>query len=690
MRTPTAAAALALVLAAACSPSNTVPPVAQPPLTPPLVRPSATGATAPPAAPKTDADAFLDECHGHIDAAKALVAQILASKGARTVDGVLEPYNTLSIHLSNAGDKAGTFSQVHPDPAFRDAAEQCVKDVSSYLTEINQNPDLYAALSAVDVSGADDVTKRMVAHTLLEFRRAGVDRDEATRKRLKALSDEMTATGLEFDKNIREDVHTVKLDPKQLAGLPDDYVKAHQPGADGKVTLTTDYPDYMPFRKYAEDAQARKALYVEFLNRGYPKNDDVLHKLLRERREFATTLGYKDWADYDTEKKMIKNGQAAADFIEKITKAAARRARHDYDELLARKRKDHPGAKGVEDWESAFYSEKVNREQYAFDSQAVRPYFEFTQTRDGLLATTAQMYGIEYRPVPDAPRWDRSVDVYDVYPSGGGDKLGRIYLDLHPRAGKFKHAANFDVVHGVKGVQLPESALVCNFPDPVKGEALMDHADVVTMFHEFGHMMHGILGGQQHWIMFSGVATEWDFVEAPSQMFEEWSWDPAVLATFAKHVKTHDPIPPALVKKMRRADEFGKGAFARRQMFLAALSLDLHREADPDKIDLVSYQKNLQAKYSPFAYVEGSHFYDNFGHLNGYAASYYTYMWSLVIAKDLLTPFKARGLMDPETDHKYRDEILAQGGTRDAAALVHDFLGRDYDFKAYEAWLNAE
>jgi thimet oligopeptidase len=456
------------------------------------------------------------------------------------------------------------------------------------------------------------------------------------------------------------------------------------------VTITTDYPDYIPFRKYGEDLQARKALYVEFMNRGYPKNDDVLHKLLRERREFATTLGYKDWADYDTEKKMIKNGQAAADFVEKITKAAAKRAKHDYDEILARKRKDHPGAKSVEDWEAPLYAEKVSREQYAFDSQAVRPYFEFAQTRDGLLAITAQMYGIEYRPVPDAPRWDPSVDVYDVFAAGGGEKLGRIFLDLHPRAGKYKHAANFDLVPGVKGVQLPESALVCNFPDPAKGEALMEHADVVTMFHEFGHMMHGILGGQQRWVMFSGTATEWDFVEAPSQMFEEWAWDPAVLATFAKHVKTHDPIPAALVKKMRRAHDFGKGADARKQMFYAALSLDLHREADPDKVDLISYMKNLQAKYAPYPYVEGSHFYDNFGHLNGYAASYYTYMWSLVIAKDLLTPFKAHGLMDPETDHKYRDDILAKGGTRDAAALVHDFLGRDYDFKAYEAWLNAE
>jgi thimet oligopeptidase len=638
---------------------------------------------------KTPADAFLDECRGRIDAAKGLLVQILAAAGPRTEEGTLEPYNALAIHLGNAGMKAALLSEVHPDPAFRAAAEQCVKDVSSYQTEISQNQELYAAISGVDVSRADVVTRRMVAHTLRDFRRSGVDKDEATRRRVRDLSDAMTATGLEFDKNIREDVRSVRLDPAQLAGLPDDYVKAHPPGADGTVTITTDYPDFKPFRAYAEDAAARKALYLAFLNRGYPKNDEVLRQLLAQRRAFATTLGYEDWADYDAEPRMIRTGQAARDFVERITRAADKRARNDYAELLARKRKDDPDARSVEDWERWFYAEKVKREQYAFDSQAVRPYLEFTQTLDGLLAITANMYGIEYRPVPDAPRWDPSVGVYDVVE--GGDKLGRIYLDLHPRDGKYKHAAHFPIALGidsVQHVQLPEGALVCNFPDPKNGEALLSHEDVVTMFHEFGHMMHHVFAGKQRWAAFSGVATEWDFVEAPSQMFEEWAWDAAVLGTFAKHKDTGQPIPAELVKKMRRADEFGKGAEARQQMFYAALSLGLHQEPDPANVDFPSYTKELQAKYGLFPFVEGTHFYDNFGHLNGYAASYYTYMWSLVIAKDLLTAFKASGLMDPETDRRYRDLVLEPGGSKDAAILVRDFLGRDYEFTAYEDWLN--
>jgi thimet oligopeptidase len=547
---------------------------------------------------------------------------------------------------------------------------------------------LFKAVSAVDLTAADDDTKRFVARTLLDFRRAGINQDEATRKRLQALNDQLTSIGLTFDKNIREDVRTVKLDPAQLKGLPADYVKAHPVGPDGKVSITTDYPDYLPFNDYDEDFAARKQLFLEYMNRGWPQNDEPLRTMLALRKEIATTLGYATYADYATEDKMIKTAKNAADFIEQITKAADKRAKRDLAELLKRKKKDDAKASSVDAWESSLYREKVRREQYAFDSQTVRPYFEFAQTRDGLLAVTAKMYGLEYQAVADAAKWHPSVDVYDVLQ--GGKKLGRIYLDLHPREGKYKHAANFGLVQGVAGVQLTQSVLVCNFADPAKGEALLDHDDVVTMFHEFGHLMHSMLGGQQHWVYFSGTATEIDFVEAPSQMFEEWAWDPAVLATFAKHHVTHEPIPAELVKKMRKANEFGKGSGARQQMVYAALSLKLHQDADPAKLDTTKVVKDVYAKYGMFPHVEGTHLQANFGHLNGYSAMYYSYMWSLVIAKDLLTEFKKHGLMDPATDQKYRDEILARGGSRDAATMVTAFLGRPYDFKAYERWLNEE
>jgi thimet oligopeptidase len=385
---------------------------------------------------------------------------------------------------------------------------------------------------------------------------------------------------------------------------------------------------------------------------------------------------------------MIGSAQAAQEFIDRIAKAAEPRARADLAALLARKRKDDPHATEVFDHERAYYEELVKREQYDFDAQSVRPYFEFNQTRDGLLAITAKLFDVEYRKVADAGVWHPDVDVYDVYQVGGA-KLGRIFLDLHPRENKYKHAAQFPLVNGVAGKQLPEGVLVCNFPDPKasKGPALMDHDDVVTMFHEFGHLMHHILSGRQRWVYFSGVATEQDFVEAPSQMLEEWAWDPSTLALFARHVETHAPIPAELVARMRAANELGKGVFARTQMFYAALSLRYH-ELDAAHIDFTKTVAELQNRYSMFGYVDGTRFYDSFGHLNGYSAMYYTYMWSLVIAKDLLSEFQKHSLLDAKTAHHYRDTVLAPGGSKDAADLVRDFLGRPYSFDAYQRWLD--
>ena len=265
--------------------------------------------------------------------------------------------------------------------------------------------------------------------------------------------------------------------------------------------------------------------------------------------------------------------------------------------------------------------------------------------------------------------------------------LGRIFLDMHPREGKYKHAAQFGITTGVEGQQMPAGALVCNLPDPKKsvGPALMSHGDVVTMFHEFGHLMHHVLGGHHHWERQSGVATEADFVEAPSQMFEEWGKNYETLSRFATNAKG-ETIPKELVEKMRKADRFGLGTLTEQQVFYAALSLGLHR-TDPAKVDQLAMVKALQAKYTPFAYVDGTKFHTSFGHLIGYSSRYYTYLWSLVIAKDMQTAFAKGGLMDTAETYKYRDKVLVGGGTKDAADLVKDFLGRPYSFAAFEKYL---
>lgn len=619
-----------------------------------------------------------ERCEGELAEAVRRVEQV--KSGARGAADVLAAWNRAETALANA-DAVALWSEVHPDAAVRDRADELSQQVQKYVTELGQDRDLFAVFDALDAgpgSGLDDGARRVLEHTLRDFRRTGVDRDDATRDRLRELSERSVKLSQDFGRTIRDDVRSIRIAPERLAGLPDDYRAAHPADDDGLVTITTDYPDLVPFMTFGADAEARHDLSLAANNVAWPANDQVLQDLFAVRRETADLLGYASWPDYDAEVKMIGSGQAIADFIERINAAATERAGQEVAVLLERKRADDPAADVVTTYDSRYYSELVRREQYAVDGQVVRTYFDFEQVRQGLLDVTGRLFGLEWTPVAadEAGTWHDEVASYDV--GLGGVRIGRIHLDLHPREGKFKHAAQFDMVKGVAGAQLAEGVLVCNF-----SRGLMEHDEVVTLFHEFGHLVHHVLGGQGEWLRFSGVATEWDFVEAPSQMLEEWAWDADVLATFACNAEG-GTIPADLVAAMRRADHFGKGLYAAQQMSYAARSYFFH--AGPHD-DLTAYGDELQRRYSVFPPLEGAHMHCAFGHLDGYSSGYYTYMWSLVIAKDLFSAFDADDMFAPGVATAYRDKVLAMGGRRDAADLVADFLGRPYSFDAWAAWL---
>ncbi len=414
-----------------------------------------------------------------------------------------------------------------------------------------------------------------------------------------------------------------------------------------------------------------------FLNIGWPDNEPVLAELLDVRAEKATLLGYADWPSYDAEVKMIGEGPRIPEFIDEIAAASEAAGRREIDELLEKAAAEGEDVIDFSNWRH--HTETIKRERFGVDSQEVRRYFDFAKVRQGLLDVTGRLFGLRYEEV-SAPTWHAEVTSYDVRLVENGQLLGRIHLDLHPRSRKYNHAAQFTLVSGVLGRQLPEGVLVCNF-----SRGLMDPDHVVTLFHEFGHLLHHVLAGRHEWARFSGVATEWDFVEAPSQMLEEWAWDADVLASFATDAEGM-PIPADLVTRMRAADEFGKGFLARTQMAYAAVSYWFHQERPAD---LTTRLHELMERYSLVRLVPDTHFHAGFGHLEGYTSAYYTYMWSLVIAKDLFSAFDRGDLLAPEVARRYRDTVLAAGGSKDAAELVEDFLGRPYDERAFRAWLES-
>ncbi|GAA4668820.1 M3 family metallopeptidase [Nocardioides nanhaiensis] len=612
--------------------------------------------------------------------ASELVAALKADPTASTVTA-LESYDRAVQHLGEVAAMGSLFSNVHPDAGVRAAAEEAESQVMRVLTELGLDRELFEVVAGLDGAGLDDAAARLLAHVRRDFTRSGVDRDDATRARITAVRERLTELDQEFSRQLREDVRSIRVAPERLEGLPEDWRAAHPPEDDGLVTVTTDYPDAVPTRMYAHDAQVRHDMAVAFLSKGWPQNDAVLKEMFALRHELAGLVGHSDWASYDAEVKMIGSGPAIPAFIDRIADAAEEPMRRDLAVLLERYRADHPDAEEVPAADAQYYSEAVRRERYEVDSQEVRRYFDFTRVRAGLLEVTARLFGLRYEPVPDAVTWHPEVTVHDVHDAdapAGTPPFGRIYLDLHPRAGKYSHAAQFTLTDGVAGRRLPEGVLVCNF-----SRELMEHDHVVTLFHEFGHLLHHVLGGRGRWARFAGVATEWDFVEAPSQMLEEWAWNHEVLATFA-HDAAGTPIPPELVERMRAGEEFGKGVYARTQMFYAAMSYWFHTERPED---LEAAMRRLQERYAPFGWIEGTRMFASFGHLGGYSSGYYTYMWSLVIAKDLFSAFDEDDLFDTEVARRYREAVLEPGGRRDAADLVADFLGRPSTFESYEAWL---
>jgi thimet oligopeptidase len=612
-----------------------------------------------------------------LDEARRLVDALKAAPPSDAL-ATLQAWNDVEIALGSVSSPASLLAEVHPDEAVRERADLAGQEVQKLSTELGLDRELYEILAAVDPAGLDELATRFLERSLRSFRRSGVDKDEATRERIRAINERLTVLSQEHSKNIRNGVRSIRVSPDRLAGMPQDWLDAHPADAEGLVTVTTDYPDSVPLRTFCADAQVRREMAMAFLTVAWPANDPLLHEMFDLRHELAQLLGYQTWADYDAEVKMIKQGAAIPAFIDKIADAALESGQRDREVVLARMRVDVPDAQTIDVADLAYYSNLVSKEQLEVDAQLVRTYLDFSKVRAGLMAVSGRLFGLRYETAADAVVWDEAVTAYDVFRADGDEQIGRIYLDLHPREGKYKHAAQFDLVTGVTGRQLPEGVLVCNF-----SRGLMEHDHVVTLFHEFGHLVHHVLAGNQQWLRFSGVATEWDFVEAPSQMLEEWAWDAEILQTFATN-EAGEPIPADLVARMRRADDFGKGYIARTQMFYAAMSYWFHTERPAD---ITERTRELQTRYSLFPYVEGTHMACAFGHLEGYSSGYYTYMWSLVIAKDLFSAFDRDNMFDAEVAGRYRDRVLAPGGSRDAADLVADFLGRPYTFDAYAAWL---
>jgi thimet oligopeptidase len=627
-----------------------------------------------------------------LDRQKSLIEELIASHKNEVgppFERTLGLYDEVVATLSATGSQTSLLDSVYPVKEVRDKARELTQRVAEAGTALSLNQEVFRALESLDLTNADPATRHYVSQTLLNYRLAGVDKDEATRARLRELSDKATELSLAFSNNVQENVNRVEVqDPSELEGLPEDYLKNHPPDEKGTITLTTDFPDMQPVMTFARNADLRLRMFRAYNTRAYPANRQVLLDLLKARQEIASILGFSSWADLATANQLIASAANMKRFIGELELASRAGAKCEYEMVMEFARKQEPGLTVLKMSDRAYWYEQYRRTAFDFDSQSVRPYFPYEKVEKGVLETAERLFRVEFQPAKDAKVWEPSVTPWDVYDRG--QRIGRFYLDMHSRAGKDKWFSAASLIPGIQGRQLPEAALICNFPGGKPGDpGLMQYSDVVTFFHEFGHLMHAILGGQQRWAGVSGIATEGDFVEVPSQMLEEFFHNAKLLATFSRHYETGEPIPEALVERMNRASAFGRADWVRTQLFYTSYALDVHNQS-PAALDPDALMEEDYKRFMPYQWIDGNRMYASFTHLTGYSSNYYTYMFDKVIALDFFSQFDPANLLEGPTAMHYRRAILEPGGSKPGKTLILDFLGREQTMDAFARWIGEE
>jgi thimet oligopeptidase len=634
---------------------------------------------------------------GHLAASRAKIAELLAVEGERTVENTLRPYDKACWHLRMAGSQSGVMFMVHPSAEVRDTTQGLSQVIGAEGVALSLNREVYQALAAVDASSEDAATKYYLERALLGYRLSGVDRDEATRDRIRALADRMTELSMTFSRTVQDDVRKIEVDnAEELRGLPEDYLARHGvKEVDGKlvmktpVVLTTDPPEMSPVMSYAASRGLRRKMYLAYNDRGYPANKQVLLDLLAGREEMAKLLGFRSWADLATVDQMMGSAAKMRSFLKEVEEAARETSQQEYTELQAFVAERDASALPLTLSDARFWEEQYRRAEFDFDSQSVRPYFPYEHVEAGVLAIAGRLFGVKFMRNEAAAVWAEGVKAFDVVDAlvAEGATVGRIYLDMHPREGKSKWFSECSLVGGVMGECLPEASLVCNFPQPTKSDAgLMQYSDVVTYFHEFGHLMHEVLGGRQRWAGQSGIATEGDFVEVPSQMLEEFFEDADLVRTFAKHYETGEALPYDVFARMVKASAHGRALSTLTQVMYATYSLETHDRV-ASELDLDVLLRDGYDRFSNYEFVDGNRMYAAFTHLVGYTSNYYTYLYDKVMALEFFAEFDKTNLIDGPVAMRYRREVLEPGGSKPAAELVKGFLGREVSMSALRGWL---
>ena len=610
----------------------------------------------------------------------------------RSFENTAGALDQVGFNFSVPASTISALTLVSSDDAVRNYANQAKVELSQFAVDtFGQNIALYEAFKAYVEGNAKkesltDEQNYFLKETMDDFKRAGLHLSKEKRDTIKQLLKELATLSTEFSNNISTDNRFITVTREQLAGLEQDFIDNLEKTKDGKYILKTDYPTYFPVMEHATDAQTRKDMYRVFSDRAYPKNIEVLNKIIALRDELAKTIGYKSFAEKNIDGEMAKNPERVRSFINGLIDKSTTKMQQEFDLLKT----DLPLSVQLVDgkfqpYDLAFANATYKKKHFNLDDREVAKYFPMEKTIKGLLNIYEQFMDIDLKESSISGLWDPEVKLIEVYKKGSDQLLGYLLLDLFPRPNKYTHACEGTVIPAVqkKDEFIPAVAIViANFtkPTPIK-PSLLDLDQVRTFFHEFGHAIHTILGAT-NLASLSGTSVKTDFVEMPSQMLEEWLWDTAILKGLSSHYQTGEPLPDNLIETITELKNFSSGNWILRQALFSLMSLDYYGPG-PQK-DILSLMNELKQKIMPQIQLDlENHMPASFGHLTCYGAKYYGYLWSKVFALDLFDHIKKYGLLNPEIGKQYVNKVIGKGGSKDPDELLKDFLGREPNADAF-------
>ncbi|MBW3667169.1 MAG: Zn-dependent oligopeptidase [Actinobacteria bacterium] len=630
----------------------------------------------------------IEEGTGRAIAAAEGILEKLVDQEERTFENTMRPLDRIADVLSHAFADFAFMGYVHPDKEVRSAGKDSEEKLEKFGVEIVFRDDLNRAVqeyaSTADADSLEGEKARFLEFTLRDLRRAGHGLGPETRAEVKAKTERLVELGVRFQQNIDEWEAWILATREDLEGLPESFIESLEIDEEtGKLKVTIEYPHLIPFQENAKRRDLREELRFKFNTVAIEENRKILEEAIRLRQEIAEAFGRESWAEHRLEERMAKTPQRVASFYQELEAPLTEKGKEEVAAVASLLEED-TGQDAVQVWDWAYYDTQQRKNDYGVDNFEVAKYFPLGQVLEGMFDLTSEMFGIGFAEIEDFDTWHPDVQLFAIEDADTGEELGRFYLDLFPREGKYGHAAEFPLIPGRRledgSYQTPVCAMVANFTKPTaKAPSLLQHSEVETLFHEFGHVLHQNLG-RTELARFSGTNTERDFVEAPSQIMQHWTWRADVLRRFARHYETGDPIPEELVSQLVAARKLNKAMWQLRQMQFGWWDQQMHGGPDPDLDEI--YAKGVEISLLPIH--DGTFPLASFGHLmGGYDASYYGYMWAEAFGDDMFSRFEEEGVTNPEVGMAYRREILEKGGSLDGDELLRRFLGREPDNKAF-------